>query len=114
MEVDQKLDVYPQWIAAHACLKIEFTEGDKCHNLMSRLINNDIFNLVYQVCKQLSFFAKMYCMLKKFLLICDICYDFGIQKYPFYPEWTRIGTNVLNLSSENGFSLIMFRLLMIK
>ena len=27
-----------QWIAAHACLKIESTEGDKCHNLMSRLI----------------------------------------------------------------------------
>ena len=34
---DQKSDVQPQWIAVHACLKIEFTEGDKCHNLMSRL-----------------------------------------------------------------------------
>ena len=22
----------------HACLKFEFTEGDKCHNFMSRLI----------------------------------------------------------------------------
>ena len=30
---DQKSDVQPQWIAAHAGLKIEFTEGDKCHNL---------------------------------------------------------------------------------
>ena len=29
----------PQWIAMYACLKIEFTEGDKCHNLMSRLIS---------------------------------------------------------------------------
>ena len=27
-----------QWIAAHACLKIKFTEGGKCYNLMSRLI----------------------------------------------------------------------------
>ena len=26
---DQKSDVQPQWIAAHAYLKIEFTEGDK-------------------------------------------------------------------------------------
>ena len=30
-------------MAAHARLKIEFTEGDKCHNLMSRLIFNLIF-----------------------------------------------------------------------
>ena len=35
---DQTLDMQRQWIAAHACLKIEFTEGNKCHNLMSRLI----------------------------------------------------------------------------
>ena len=34
---DQKSDVLCQWIAAHACLKIEFTEGDKCHNLMRGL-----------------------------------------------------------------------------
>ena len=34
---NQKSDVQPQWIAPHACLKIEFTEGDKCHNLMSWL-----------------------------------------------------------------------------
>ena len=31
------MDVLPQWIAAHARLKNEFTEGDKCHNLMSQL-----------------------------------------------------------------------------
>ena len=41
MEVDkgseEKSDVKRQWMAVHACLKIEFTEGDKCHNLMSRL-----------------------------------------------------------------------------
>ena len=36
-EYDTKLDVWPQWIAAHAYLKIEFTEGNKCHNLMNRL-----------------------------------------------------------------------------
>ena len=36
---DQKSDVWPQSIAAHAYLKNEFTEGDKCQNLMSRLIN---------------------------------------------------------------------------
>ena len=34
---DQKSDVYSQWIAAHACLKTEFTEGDKCHNPMGWL-----------------------------------------------------------------------------
>ena len=33
---DQKSDVNA--IVAHVCLKIEFTEGDKCHNLMSRPI----------------------------------------------------------------------------
>ena len=38
---DQISDVYPQWIAAHACLKIKFTEGNKCHNLMSRLISDN-------------------------------------------------------------------------
>ena len=39
---DQTSDVWPQWIAAHACLKNEFTEGDKYHNLMSRLIYGTI------------------------------------------------------------------------
>ena len=34
---DQISDAQPQWIAVHACLKTEFTEGEKCHNLMSRL-----------------------------------------------------------------------------
>ena len=33
---DQISDVQPQWIAAHARLKIEFTAGDKYQNLMSR------------------------------------------------------------------------------
>ena len=42
---DQKSDVKPQWMAAHACLKIEFTEGDKYHYLMSRL---KLFLLVAQ------------------------------------------------------------------
>ena len=35
---DQKSGVYPHWMAAHARLKNEFTEGEKCHNLMSWLI----------------------------------------------------------------------------
>ena len=37
MKEDKGSDQHRKWIAAYACLKIEFTEGDKCHNLMSRL-----------------------------------------------------------------------------
>ena len=37
-ESDQISDIYPHWMAAHARLKNEFTENEKCHNLMSRLI----------------------------------------------------------------------------
>ena len=33
-ESDQKSDVYPYWMAAHACLKNGLTEDEKCHNLM--------------------------------------------------------------------------------
>ena len=29
-------DIKPHWMAAHACLKNEFTEGEKCHNIMTR------------------------------------------------------------------------------
>ena len=35
---DQKSDIKPHWMAAHARLKTEFTEDEKCHNLMSWLI----------------------------------------------------------------------------
>ena len=30
--------IWPHWMAAHACLKNEFTEDEKCHNLMRWLI----------------------------------------------------------------------------
>ena len=52
-ESDKKSDVQRQWIAAHAYLKIEFTEGDKRHNLMSRLIRNFIYVLLP---KRLTYF----------------------------------------------------------
>ena len=35
---NQKSDIYLHWMAAHARLKNEFTEDEKCHNLMSWLI----------------------------------------------------------------------------
>ena len=35
---DQKSDIYPNWMAAHARLKNEFTEDEKYHTLMSWLI----------------------------------------------------------------------------
>ena len=35
---DQKSDIKSHWIAAHARLKNEFTEDERCRNLMSRLI----------------------------------------------------------------------------
>ena len=34
---DQKSDIWSRWMAAHARLKNEFTEGEKCHNLVSWL-----------------------------------------------------------------------------
>ena len=36
---DQKIRHLPHCLAAHARLKNEFTEDEKCHNLMSRLIS---------------------------------------------------------------------------
>ena len=35
--MDQKSDLWPHWMAAHARLKNESTEDVKCHNLMSWL-----------------------------------------------------------------------------
>ena len=35
---DQKSDIYRHWMAAHACLKNEFTEDEKYHNLMTWFI----------------------------------------------------------------------------
>ena len=35
---DQKSDMLPHWMTAHVRLKYEFTENEKCHNLMSWLI----------------------------------------------------------------------------
>ena len=35
---DQKSDILPHWMAAHARLKNEFTEDEKYHNLMRWLI----------------------------------------------------------------------------
>ena len=34
---DQKSDIQPHWMVAHACLNTEFTEDEKSHKLMSRL-----------------------------------------------------------------------------
>ena len=34
---DQKSDIYPHWMAAHARLKNEFTEDEKYHNVMCML-----------------------------------------------------------------------------
>ena len=34
---DQKSDIQPHWMAAHARLKNEFTENEKCHYLMTWL-----------------------------------------------------------------------------
>ena len=34
---DQKSDILSHWIAAHVSLKNEFTEDEKCHNLMAWL-----------------------------------------------------------------------------
>ena len=36
---DQKSDIQPHWMAAHACLKNEFTENEKYHNLIRWLIS---------------------------------------------------------------------------
>ena len=42
MEVDEgsdlKPDMYSHWMGAYVGLKNEFTEDEKCHNLMSWLI----------------------------------------------------------------------------
>ena len=37
-ESDQKSDIYPHWMAAHARLKNEFTEDENYHNLKGWLI----------------------------------------------------------------------------
>ena len=36
--VRPKIRHLTHWMAAHACLKNEFTEDEKCHNLMSWLL----------------------------------------------------------------------------
>ena len=38
---DQKSDIQPHWMAGHARLKNEFTEDEKCHNLMRWLKYSD-------------------------------------------------------------------------
>ena len=45
-------------MATHACLKIEFTEGDKCHNFMSRLI----YHLIYSLTALIGFFEFVGCV----------------------------------------------------
>ena len=39
---DQKSDIKPHWMAAHACLKNAFMEDEKYHNLMTWLIERGI------------------------------------------------------------------------
>ena len=46
---DQKSDVLPQCIAAHARLKIEFTEGNKCHNRKSAQLQSVLYQAVLHV-----------------------------------------------------------------
>ena len=43
---DQKIRHLAPWMAAHACLKNEFTEDEKCHNLMSWLIFRLTFSTI--------------------------------------------------------------------
>ena len=47
---DQTSDIYPYWMAAHARLKNEFKEDEKCHNLMRWLILGFRFPLLFFVC----------------------------------------------------------------
>ena len=45
---DQKADIQPHWMAAHARLNNEFTEDEKCHNLIRSLISF-LFRLIGMV-----------------------------------------------------------------
>ena len=58
---DQKWDVWPLWMAAHARLKNEFTEDEKYHNLMMAHLFN--YKLPFFQTENLSTF---------FLISCDI------------------------------------------
>ena len=42
---DKKSDIYPHWMAAHVCLKNEFMEDEKYHNVMRWLISASHFRL---------------------------------------------------------------------
>ena len=54
-ESDQKSDILPHWMTAHARLKNEFTEDKKNHNLMTWLILPCSVD-VWHRCTQVSFF----------------------------------------------------------
>ena len=41
---DQKSDISSHWVAGHAGLKNEFTEDEKCHNLITWLLCNRKWN----------------------------------------------------------------------
>ena len=47
---DQKSDIQPRWMAVHACLKNDFMEEEKYHNLMRWLI-----------CQWLQYLTVIYC-----------------------------------------------------
>ena len=51
---DQKSEINRLGMAAHVCLKKEFTEDEKCHNLMTWLIylSHIMRKPVYAICKQ--------------------------------------------------------------
>ena len=51
---DQNSDIYSHWTAAHARLKNEFTEDEKCHNLMSWLVSYWVFP-----CSLFSYFTVL-------------------------------------------------------
>ena len=68
---DQKSDIWPHWMAVHAGLKNEFTEDEKCHNLMILLTNIENYPQNYHQMNQLmrfwhflssvnSFFKRMH------------------------------------------------------
>ena len=55
---DQKSDIWPHWMAAHARLKNELTEDEKYHNLMSCLICHLLFLSTFSANLNPFFFQK--------------------------------------------------------
>ena len=57
---DQKSDIQPHWMAADARLKNEFTEDEKCRNLMSWLIYvNEKLNFAFSMTAHWRFYFSL-------------------------------------------------------